>query len=213
MQALIGKKIGMTQVYDDKGTHVPVTVIQAGPCTVVQSKNGKTDGYDAVQIGFGDKKEKSASKANVGHCKKAGSSPKRFLREVKLDAGEEVKPGQEITVAIFEGVSYVDVIGVTKGRGFAGVVKRHKFYGGHAAHGSMMHRRSGAIGNRTWPGRVMKNKRMAGHMGNSSITVQNLRVVKVRAEDNVILVQGAVPGPTGGLLLVRKSIKKTAKKS
>jgi len=213
MQALIGKKLGMTQVFDDKGHHVPVTVIQAGPCVVVQQKTTQADGYEAVQLGFGEVKERRATKALQGHCKKAGTGPKYTLSEVQLDAGEQVKQGDLVTVAIFEGVSHVDVIGITKGRGFQGLVKRHGFSGGPAAHGSGMHRRSGSIGNRTWPARVMKNRRMSGHMGHVRATIQNLRVVQVRKEDNVLLVWGAVPGPTGSLLMVRKAIKKAAKKS
>ena len=213
MQALIGKKVGMTQVFDDQGRHIPVTVIQAGPCVILQSKTAQTDGYQSVQLGFEEVKEQRSTKARVGHCKKAGTGPKRVLREVRLDEGDQCKPGDSVGVSIFEGVEYVDVIGVTKGRGFQGVVKRHQMHGGAAAHGSMMHRRSGAIGNRTWPGRIMKNKRMSGHMGNVKQTTQNLKVVQVRNEDNVLLVRGAVPGPTGAILVVRKAVKKAAKKS
>ena len=213
MQGIIGKKLGMTQVFDDKGAQVPVTVIQAGPCVVVQRKTGGVDGYEAVQLGFEDRKEKGTGKPGLGHFKKAGISPKRFLQEVRLAAGEDAKVGDSVTVDIFQGVEYVDVIGVTKGRGFQGVVKRHGFKGGPAAHGSMFHRRSGSIGNRTWPARVMKNRRMGGHMGDVRCTTQNLKVVQVRPEDHVLLVRGAVPGPTGATVLVRKAIKKTVKKA
>jgi large subunit ribosomal protein L3 len=211
MQGLIGKKLGMTQVFDDKGIHVPVTVLQAGPCVVVQRKTAKADGYDAVQLGFEDRKERRATKPVQGHFKKANVGIKRVLREIRLGDGEDAQVGDTVAVSIFDGVTHVDVIGLTKGRGFAGVVKRHGFKGGWAAHGSMMHRRSGSIGNRTWPARVFKNRRMGGHMGNVRETTQNLKVVQVRGEDSVLLVRGAVPGPTGAVVIIRKAIKKTAK--
>ena len=211
MQGLIGKKLGMTQVYDEAGRHVPVTVIAAGPCVVVQRKSGSRDGYDAVQLGFAEQKAQRLSKAAAGRFKKAGVAPQRVLREVAVPADADIQEGATVTAAIFEGVSHVDISGVTKGQGYQGVVKRHRMGGGPQSHGHMSHRRIGAIGQRTWPSRIMKNKRMPGHMGNLSITTQNLRVVQVRAADNVILVEGAVPGPTGGLLLVKKSIKKAAK--
>lgn len=211
MDGLIGKKLGMTQVFNDQGVHVPVTVIQAGPCVVVQRKTRDNDGYESAQIGFEERKEKRLTKAQQGHFKKAGVTGKRILQEVKLDAGEDVKVGQTVTVEMFTGVSHVDVIGMTKGRGFQGVVKRHQFMGGAAAHGSMMHRRSGAIGNRTWPARIFKNKRMPGHMGHVQVTTQNLVLVGIKGEDNVLLIEGAVPGPVGGIVMVRKSIKKPSK--
>ena len=210
MQGLIGKKIGMTRVFDESGTQVPVTVIQAGPCVVLQRKTG-ADGYEAVQLGFQEKTEKRATKALQGHCKKAATAPKQFLREILLADGEDAKIGDVVTVQIFEGASYVDVIGTTKGRGFAGNVKRHQMAGGPAAHGSGFHRQGGSIGNRTWPARVFKNKRMPGHMGNVRVTTQNLKVVQVRGEDGVLLVRGAIPGPNGGILIVRKALKKSSK--
>ncbi|TAN38921.1 MAG: 50S ribosomal protein L3 [Verrucomicrobia bacterium] len=212
MQAIIGKKIGMTQVYDDQGVHVPVTVLQVGPCVVVQVKTVENEGYGAAQLGFGERKAKNAGKAQEGHCKKAGQPVQRVLREVALDAGEAVKVGDTVGAALFKDVGFVDVIGITKGRGFQGVVKRHGFRGGPAAHGHTSHRRPGSIGNRTWPSRVFKNRRMGGHMGFVRMTQQNLKIVQVRESDNVILVRGAVPGPTGSILLVRKAIKKAAKK-
>lgn len=211
MNGLIGKKLGMTQVYDDAGRHVPVTVIAAGPCVVVQRKTAARDGYDAVQLGFGPQKESRVTKASLGRFKKAGVPAQGVVREVRVAADAELKEGAEVTAAIFEGVSHVDVSGVTKGQGYQGVVKRHRMGGGPQSHGHMSHRRIGAIGQRTWPARIMKNKRMPGHMGNLNVTTQNLRVVQVRPQDNVILVEGAVPGPTGGLLLVKKSLKKAAK--
>ncbi len=211
MNGLIGKKLGMTQVYDEAGRCVPVTVIAAGPCVVVQRKSSARDGYDAVQLGYAAQKESRATKAALGRFKKAGVPAQRVLREVRVAAEADVKEGAEVTAAIFEGVSHVDVSGVTKGQGYQGVVKRHRMGGGPQSHGHMSHRRIGAIGQRTWPARIMKNKRMPGHMGNLNVTTQNLRVVQVRPADNVILVEGAVPGPTGGLLLVNKSVKKAAK--
>ena len=212
MQALIGKKLGMTQVYDAQGVHVPVTALLVGPCVVVQLKTVAKEGYDVAQLGFGERKAKNAGKAQAGHCKKAGVALQRTLREVQLDAGESLKVGDVVGAAQFKDVAFVDVLGVTKGRGFQGVVKRHGFGGGPASHGHMAHRRPGSIGNRTWPSRVFKNRRMGGHMGFVNVTTQNLKVVQVREEDNVILVRGAVPGPTGSILLVRKAIKKAAKK-
>ena len=208
MQTLIGKKIGMTRVYDDAGKQVPVTVVQVGPCAVVQRKTAKTDGYEAVQLGFGEQKESRLTKPEQGHFKKAGAQPAQVLREVRLEKGEDAKAGDVVTAKVFEGVKFVDVLGHTKGRGFQGVVKRFKFGGGRAAHGGGWLRKPGSIGNREWPGRVFKNKRLPGHMGSVDITTQNLRVVKVLADDHALLLEGAVPGPVGGLVLVRKAIKK-----
>ena len=211
MQGMIGKKLGMTQVYDAQGQHVPVTVIEAGPCVVLQRKTAKTDGYEAVQLGFLAQKESRLSKASAGRFKKAGVAAQKKVAEVLVDAASEAKPGDSITASIFEGVSHVDISGVTKGQGYQGVVKRHRMGGGPQSHGHMSHRRIGAIGQRTWPARIMKNKRMPGHMGHLNITVQNLRVVQVRPEDNVLLVEGAVPGPTGAIVMVCKAVKKAAK--
>lgn len=208
MQGLIGKKLGMTQVYDEKGRRVAVTVIQTGPCVVMQKKTTEHDGYEAVQLGFGDQKESRASKAIVGHCKKAGVAPKRHFMEFKADAGEQVKEGDSVTGAIFDGTSHVDISGVTKGQGFQGVVKRHNMRGGPLTHGGHSKRRIGSVGQNAFPARVAKGKRMPGHCGHVEVTVQNLKIVKYRPEDNVLLVGGAVPGPTGAIIVVRKSIKK-----
>lgn len=204
MQALIGKKVGMTRVYDDAGVQVPVTVVQVGPCTVVQRKTAAADGYDAVQLGFEGQKEHRMTKPLLGHYKKAGTQPHKVLREVRLEEGEDAQPGDVLTAQIFEGVSHVDVQGRTKGRGFQGVVRRFKMGGGQASHGGGWLRRPGSIS----PGRIAKNKKMPGQMGAVDITTQNLRVVKVLAEDNALLLEGAVAGPAGGILLVRKAIKK-----
>ena len=208
MEGMIGRKIGMTQVYDDQGRRVSVTVIEAGPCPVVQVKTDGTDGYRAAQLGFCEQKPKRMSKAEVKHCEKAGVKPQRILKEFALDDGEEVKAGDVLTVGMFEGVKYVDISGVTKGRGFAGVMKRWNMSGGPMTHGGHSKRRIGGIGARDLPGWVEKGKRMPGHMGNVNRTVQNLLVVQVRNEDNLILVEGSIPGAKGGIVYVRKAIKK-----
>lgn len=208
MQTLIGKKIGMTRVYDDAGVQVPVTVVQVGPCVVVQRKSAKPDGYEAVQLGFQEQKESRLTKPLQGHFKKAGAKPQKVLREVRVDAAESAKAGDVLTAKVFDGVKFVDVLGHTKGRGFQGVVKRFRFAGGRASHGGGWNRKPGSIGNREWPARVFKNKRLPGHMGSVDVTTQNLRVVKVLADDHALLLEGAVPGPMGGIVLVRKAIKK-----
>lgn len=208
MNGLIGKKLGMTQVHDSAGRLVAVTVLQAGPCVVVQRKTSARDGYDAVQLGFMEQKESRLTKAEAARFKKIGISPRRILREFRVSSDADIKEGSEVTVSIFEGVGYVDVTGITKGRGFQGVVKRHRMGGGPASHGHMSHRRIGAIGQRTWPARIMKGKRMPGRMGRVRVTTQNLRVIQVRPADNVLLVEGAVPGPVGGVVLIRKALKK-----
>ena len=208
MQTLIGKKIGMTRVYDADGVQVPVTVVQVGPCTVVQRKSKDADGYEAVQLGFGEQKESRLGKPLKGHFKKAGAKAAKVLREVRVDAAEGAKPGDVVTAKVFEGVKFVDVLGHTKGRGFQGVVKRFGFAGGRASHGGGWNRKPGSIGNREWPARIFKNKRLPGHMGSVDVTTQNLRVVQVLADDHALLLEGAVPGPVGGIVLVRKAIKK-----
>ena len=209
MKALIGRKVGMTRIYDESGAQVPVTVVQVGPCAVVQRKTAETDGYEAIQLGFEDQKPQRVAKPQLGHFKKAGlEAPKKVVREVRLDAGEDAKVGDVLDASIFEGVSYVDVLAKTKGRGFQGVIRRFKMAGGRETHGGAWTRRPGSIGNREWPARVFKNKKLPGQMGSTEVTTQNLRVVKVMPEDNAILVEGAVPGPNGGIVLVRKAIKK-----
>ncbi len=209
MKALIGKKIGMTQVFNEEGRQIAVTAIQTGPCVVVQCKTEGRDGYNAVQLGFEDQKERRLNKARRGHFAKAKAPAKRILREVRADQGEEIpEAGATIGADIFEGAAYVDVQGLTKGRGFQGVVKRWKMAGGRATHGSKNLRKVGSIGQCEFPARVFKNKKMPGQMGNRKVTTQNLPVVQVRKEDNVILVEGAVPGPQGGIVMVRKALKK-----
>ncbi len=212
MKALIGKKIGMTQVYDDQGRLIPVTVIEAGPCTVTAVKTVERDGYAALQLGFGARKVKNITRAVRGHLAKAGLSGETLppvLREFRgADAAEA---GTVLKADIFAAGEYLDVVGVTKGRGFQGVVKRWNFAGGRASHGGAWLRRGGSIGCCEWPGRVQKGKKMPGHYGADRRTVQNLQVVRVMADDNVLLVKGAVPGANGGILLVSSALKKTAK--
>lgn len=207
---IVGKKIGMSQVFLEDGRMVPVTVVQAGPCTVTQVKTGDKDGYVAVQLGFGDKKR--ANRPTRGHLKKTG--PFRYLREVPADDVEGVNPGQTIRVDVFDSGDKVDVTGTSKGRGFQGVVKRHGFAGGPRTHGqSDRWRAPGSIGGGTTPGRVYKGKRMAGHMGNQRVTVQKLEVVQVDVERNLLLIKGATPGSPNGLLLIRKSREEGRKES
>ena len=205
---LLGKKLGMTQVYDAQNVLVPVTVVEAGPCPVVQVKTTETDGYNAVQIGFTKKKAKNTSKAETVHAKKAGlEDAPRVLSEVRLENAPELKVGDVVKVDIFKEGQIIDVIGITKGKGFQGVVRKHGVAGGPATHGSMFHRRIGSIGMRQTPGRTWKNQPMPGHMGQVRRTVQNLTVVKVLADQNILLVKGAIPGANGDDVIVRTAIK------
>ncbi len=205
---LLGKKIGMTQVYDAQNVLVPVTVVEAGPCPVVQVKTAERDGYNAIQLGFAKKKVKNTSKAELNHAKKAGlTEAPRVLNEVRLDEPPTVKPGEVVTVAAFKEGQLVDVIGISKGKGFQGVVRRFRVAGGPAAHGSMFHRRIGSIGMRQTPGRSWKNQAMPGHLGSEHCTMQNLHVVKVLPEKNLLLVKGAIPGANGDDVIVRTAIK------
>lgn len=207
VNGIIGKKLGMTQIFAPDGTVTPVTVIKAGPCVVVQRKTVATDGYEAVQLGFVEEKSpRQTNKPMKGHFAKAGVPPTRILREFRINGkGEEVSVGDKVLVDQFHENDVIDVIGTTKGRGFAGFIKRHGFGGGRATHGSMFHRAPGSIGASAYPSRVIKGTRMAGHMGVERQTTRNLRVVRVDAEENLILVRGAVPGPNGGYVLIRKS--------
>jgi large subunit ribosomal protein L3 len=205
---ILGKKIGMTQVFRPNGEVVPVTVLKAGPCIVVQRKTPTTDGYDAVQLGLMEfVKPSRMTKPAAGHLKKANAEGVKFLREFRLDEAPngDLKPGDRVLVDEFKPNEKVDVIGVAKGRGFAGLVKRHHFRGGDASHGSMFHRAPGSIGASSFPSRVMRGMRMAGHMGTNRVTVRNLEIVQVDAEENVMLVKGAVPGPNGAYVVVRRS--------
>lgn len=205
---ILGKKIGMTQVFRADGQVVPVTVLKAGPCVVVQRKTPATDGYDAVQLGFMEYAKKSGiSKPRAGHLKKSGADGVKFQREFRLEEGQfgDLKTGDRVLVDEFKPAEKVDVIGVSKGRGFAGVVKRHHFRGSDDTHGSMFHRAPGSIGASSFPSRVFPGMRMGGHMGTDRVTVRNLEIVQVDTEDNVLLVKGAVPGPNGGYVMVRRS--------
>ena len=212
MEGLIGKKIGMTQIYDADGKRVCVTVIEAGPCPVVQLKTVENDGYSAAQVGFGPQKAKRLAKAQQKHFEKAGVETMRVLKEFKLDEGETLEVGKAVTVANFEGVKYVDVTGVTKGRGFAGVLKRYNFAGGNMTHGGHSKRRTGGLAARDLPGWIEKGKKMPGHMGDVNRKVTNLEVVAVRPDDNALLVKGSVPGARNGIVIVRKSLKNNTKK-
>ena len=210
MEGLIGKKIGMTQVFDADGKRTTVTVIELGPCPVGQVKTLENDGYVAAQVGFGAQKASRLAKAQQKHFEKAGVATMKVLKEFALDAGEEVKVGDQITVANFEGVKYVDVTGTTKGRGFAGVLKRYNFAGGNMTHGGHSKRRTGGLAARDLPGWIEKGKKMPGHMGDVSRKATNLEVVQIRPEDNAILVKGSVPGARNGTVIVRKSLKNNA---
>ena len=205
---ILGKKLGMTQVFDPQGRVIPVTVIEAGPCTIVQRKTRQRDGYDAVQLGFAAKKAHRVSKPMLGHFQKAGKGAFGALRELHVDTDSPLETGQEIRVDIFREGDLVDVTGQTKGRGFAGVVKRWGFKGGRASHGSMFHRAPGSIGGSSWPSRVFKNMKMGGQYGNERVTVLNLQVVAIKPEKNLLLVRGAVPGAKNSLVFVRRAIKK-----
>jgi large subunit ribosomal protein L3 len=204
---IIGKKIGMTQLFAADGTVSPATVIKAGPCVVVQAKTRTSDGYDAVQLGLVEDRPARVNKPTAGHYKKANVPPTRVRREVRLQAdGEAPKAGEQVLVSIFEGVQRVDVIATSRGKGFQGVMKRHNFAGGAATHGSMFHRAPGSIGASSYPSRVIKGMRAAGHMGASQVTTRNLKVVKVDAENHLLIVRGAVPGGPNGYVIVRKAI-------
>lgn len=209
MIGLLGKKLGMTQIFSKEGKQTPVTVLEIGPCTVLQVKKKETDGYQAIQLGFEDKKEKKAIKPELGHLKKSSATPKRYVREVRTDSLEGLVPGTILKVNNFAVGDWVDVVGTSIGRGFQGVVKRHHFKGGLSkSHGSMMGRAPGSIGASSFPSRVVKGMRMAGHMGNERVTMQNLRVIKVDLENNLMAVRGTVPGPEDSYVIVREAIKK-----
>jgi len=208
MKGILGKKLGTTQIFDEAGNAIPVTVIEAGPCFVTQVKTKERDGYQAIQLGFEEIKPKRLTKGQLGHLQKRDLPPLRYLREIRVDDVSGYEEGQKIRASIFDVGDLVDVTGISKGRGFAGVVKRHGFGGGPKTHGqSDRHRAPGSIGQDTTPGHVYKGKRMAGHMGNEQVTVQNLRVILVDPERNLLAVKGAVPGARNGLLLIREAVK------
>ena len=208
LTGIIGKKVGMTQVFASDGTVTPATVIKAGPCVVVQAKTAQTDGYDSVQVGLVEERPSRANKPQAGHYKKAGVPPTRVRREVTVAKGAEApKPGDQVLVnAVFNSGDRVDVIGVSRGKGFQGVVKRHNFRGGAATHGSMFHRAPGSIGASSYPSRVVKGMRAAGRMGGDRVTVRNLKVVQVDGDNNLLVLRGAVPGAPGGYVMIRKAL-------
>jgi large subunit ribosomal protein L3 len=203
---LLGKKLGMTQIFSKEGDLIPVTLLQAGPCDLLQIKNEKNDGYSALQIGFEEKKKKRATQAEIGHCSKVKAGVKRIIREFRTDTLDaEYEPGQTLTVSIFDDIKSIDVTGTSKGKGFAGVMKRWGFSGGPATHGCTTPRSAGSVGAGTSPGHVVKGKKMAGRMGGKRVTVKNLDVIKVDKDRDMLVVKGAVPGPNGGYVIIRKS--------
>jgi large subunit ribosomal protein L3 len=207
IKGILGKKLGMTQVFTSDGRRLPVTVVEAGPCVVLQKKTVETDGYNALQVGFGPKKSHRVNKPAMGHFKKVGKGAFTHLRELPADDVDSYQVGEEITCEVFAAGDIIDVTGTSKGKGFQGVIKRWNFSGGRATHGSMFHRRGGSIGASAWPSRVFKGKKMAGQMGDARVTTQNLQIVEVRPGQNLLLVKGAIPGPKNGLVMIRKGIK------
>lgn len=206
-KGLIGKKLGMTQIFDEQGKVIPVTVIEAGPCVVAQVKTVETDGYNAIQLGFGDVKESKINKPEKGHFAKSKLSPKKHLREFRLDSVENINVGDELKADTFTAGDQLDIQGTSKGKGFQGVIKRHGQSRGPMGHGSMYHRRPGSMGPTSTPGRVFKGKKLPGHMGSQTSTIQNLEVVRVDLDKNVILVKGSVPGAKGAILKLKTSVK------
>ena len=206
-KALIGRKIGMTQIFDEEGKVIPVTAIEVGPCTVTQIKTVEQDGYEAVQLGFGDVKEKLLNKPRLGHFSKTKIAPKRYLREFRLDSIQGLNVGDELKADIFSVGDKVDIQGTSKGKGFQGVIKRHGQSRGPMGHGSMYHRRPGSMGPTSTPGRVFPGKKLPGHMGCLTVTIQNLEVIKVDLDKNVVLVKGSVPGAKGSILKIKSSVK------
>ncbi len=205
---LLGRKVGMTQIYEADGTAVPITVLECGPCTVLQVRTAERDGYHALQLGFDDKKRKNATQAERGHAKKVSAEPKRYVREIRQEGPSEVAEGQTLTVEVFNEIKTVDVIGTSKGRGYSGVIKRHGFKGLRASHGvKRMHRHPGSSGPSADPAHTRKGIRKPGQYGNARITVRNLKVVRVDLTNNLLLIRGAVPGPNGGYLTIRQTNK------
>ncbi len=205
MKGILGKKLGMSQVFAADGKRIPVTVVETGPCVVLQKKSVETDGYNALQLGFGEKKTHRTSKPEMGHFKKAGKGAFAYVREIRMDDVSDYNVGDEISCdAVLATGDMVDVTGTSKGKGFQGVMKRWNFSGGRASHGSKFHRTGGSIGCSAWPSKVFKGKKMAGQMGNERVTTQGLQVVEIRPEMNLVLVKGAVPGPKNGLVIISK---------
>lgn len=208
-KAILGRKLGMTQIFNENGKIIPVTVVEAGPCVVLQKKTVEKDGYNAIQVGFADIREKLVNKPLKGHFAKAGASVKRFVKEFRLEDISAYEVGSEFNADIFAAGDKIDVSGISKGKGFAGVIKRWNFHRGPETHGSKFHRAVGSMGASSSPSRTFKNKRMPGHMGNANTTVLNLEVVKVMPEKNVILIKGGIPGPNKGLVVIKNAVKKS----
>ena len=206
-KGLIGKKIGMTQIFNEEGKVIPVTVIEAGPCVVSQVKTEETYGYNSIKWGYGAIKESKVNKPERGHFTKANIAPARYLREIRVDSIEDVKVGDELKADIFMAGDKIDIQGTSKGKGFQGVIKRHGQHRGPMGHGSMYHRRPGSMGSTSTPGRVFKGKKLPGHMGAETVTIQNLEVIKVDLDKNIILVKGSVPGAKGSILKIKSSVK------
>lgn len=206
-KAIIGRKLGMTQIFTDKGQVIPVTVVEAGPCTVVQKKTEETDGYCSVQLSFDEVQASKISKPEAGHLEKYGAAPARVLREFKLDDAMSMEPGQVVKADTFEAGDKVDISGKSKGKGFQGVIKRHGQHRGPMAHGSKYHRSPGSMGASAYPSRVPKGKKLPGQMGNKNVTALNLEVVDVDPDENILLIKGAVPGPRGSVVVVKSSVK------
>ncbi|WP_283701917.1 50S ribosomal protein L3 [Corynebacterium diphtheriae] len=208
IKGILGTKLGMTQIFDEDNRVIPVTVVEAGPCVVTQIRTVETDGYNAIQIAYGEIDPRKANKPAAGHFKKAGVTPRRHVAEIRMDDVSGYELGQDVTVEIFEGINFVDITGTTKGKGYAGAMKRHGFAGQGAAHGNQAaHRRVGGIGACATPGRVFKGTRMAGRMGSDRVTTQNLKVQKIDADANLILIKGAIPGVRGGIVTVKTAVK------
>lgn len=209
---IIGRKLGMTQVFLDDGSVVPVTIVEAGPCAIIQKKTKEKDGYNAIQLGFRHKKSQRVNKPLTGHFKKAGVSPCYYLREIRIDDIEGFEVGQEINVSIFKPGDIVDITGWIKGRGFSGVMKRHGFHGAPGSHGTHEYfRHGGSVGSATYPHHVFKGKKMPGHYGNQQVTIQNIKVMDVKEDQNLILLKGGIPGSPNGLVLIREAVKKKGK--
>ena len=208
IKGILGTKLGMTQVFDEDNRVIPVTVVEAGPCVVTQIRTTETDGYTAIQIAYGDIDPRKAKKPQQGHFKKAGVTPRRYVTEIRMDDVSGYEIGQDVTVDIFEGIKFVDVTGTSKGKGYAGAMKRHGFAGQGASHGNQAaHRRVGGIGACATPGRVFKGTRMAGRMGNDRVTTQNLKIQKIDADSNLLIIKGAIPGVRGGVVTVKTAVK------
>ena len=204
MKGMLGKKIGMTSIFSEDGSLIPVTVVQIGPCVITQIKTDATDGYKALQIGFDNKKDKRTAKPQKGHFDKCGGGRYRYLKEFRVENTDDYSLGQEVTLEVFKVGEFVDITGTTKGRGFSGVMKRHGFSGGRKTHGSRSHRIPGSVGCSAWPAKIIKGKKMPGHYGVDRKTVRNLQIIDIRPEDNVVLVKGAIPGCKNGLVEIKK---------